>query len=128
MLGFMAVIGGLMMFMVGVGVIGVVWQNVRRRTREIGLRRAVGASSGRIYGQFLGELVVMTTAAIALGCAPIVQFDLLDLILWGRVPLTVTACGIALAATMLYVLVLLCGLYPSWLASRVRPAEALHYE
>ena len=128
MLGFMAVIGGLMMFMVALGLIGVVWQNVRRRTREIGLRRAVGASRGRIYGQFLGELVVMTTAAIALGCAPIVQFDLLDLILWGRVPLTVTACGIALAAMTLYLLVLLCGLYPSWLASRVQPAEALHYE
>ncbi len=127
-LGFIALISGLMMLMVALGLTGMMWQNVRRRTREIGIRRAVGAPGGRIYGQFLGELAVLVTAAIALGCVPMVQFGLLDMVLGSRVPAYVAACGIGATALALYLLVLLCGLYPSWLASRVRPAEALHHE
>ena len=117
-----------MTLMVALGLIGIMWQNVRRRTREIGIRRAVGAPAGRIYVQFLGELAVLLTVAIVLGCVPIVQFRLLDLVLWSRVPAYVVACGLGATALVLYLLVLLCGLYPSWLASRVRPAAALHYE
>ena len=128
LLGFIAVISGLMMLMVALGLTGMMWQNVRRRTREIGIRRAVGAPGGRIYGQFLGELAVLVTVAIVLGCVPILQFGLLDMVLGSRVPAYVAACGIGATALALYLLVLLCGLYPSWLASRVRPAEALHHE
>ncbi len=128
LLGFIAVISGLMMLMVALGLTGMMWQHVRRRTREIGIRRAVGAPGGRIYGQFLGELAVLVTVAIALGCVPMVQFGLLDMVLGSRVPAYVAACGIGATALALYLLVLLCGLYPSWLASRVRPAEALHHD
>ena len=123
-----AVISGLMMLMVALGLTGMMWQNVRRRTREIGIRRAVGAPGGRIYGQFLGELVVLVTAAIALGCLPLFQFGLLDLVLWSRVPAWVAACGVGATAVVLVFVVMLCGLYPSWLAARVRPAEALHHD
>ena len=123
-----AVISGLMMLMVALGLTGMMWQNVRRRTREIGIRRAVGAPGGRIYGQFLGELAVLVTAAIALGCLPVLQFGLLDMVLWSRVPAWVAACGVGATALVLFLVVLLCGLYPSWLAARVRPAEALHHD
>ena len=85
-LAFIAAISGLMMLMVALGLIGIMWQNVRRRTREIGIRRAVGAPAGRIYGQFLGELAVLVTAAIALGCIPLLQLGLLDMVLGSRVP------------------------------------------
>ncbi len=128
LLGFIAVISGLMMLMVALGLTGMMWQHVRRRTREIGIRRAVGAPGGRIYGQFLGELAVLVTVAIVLGCVPIVQFGLLDMVLWSQLPAYVAACSLGATALALYLLVLLCGLYPSWLASRVRPAEALHHE
>ena len=124
-LGFIAVISGLMMFMVALGLTGMMWQNVRRRTREIGIRRAAGAPTGRIYGQFLGELAVIVTVAIALGCVPMVQFGLLDMVLGSRVPTYVAVCGLGATALVLYLLVLLCGLYPSWLATKVRPVEAL---
>lgn len=127
-LAFIAVISGLMMLMVALGLIGIMWQNVRRRTREIGIRRAVGAPAGRIYGQFLGELAVLVTAAIALGCVPLLQLGLLDMVLGSRVPGPVAAAGVGTTALVLYLGVLLCGLYPSWLAARVRPAEALHHE
>ena len=127
-LGFIAVISGLMMFMVALGLTGMMWQNVRRRTREIGIRRAAGAPTGRIYGQFLGELAVLVTVAIALGCVPMVQFGLLDMVLGCRVPTYVAVCGLGATAFVLYLLVLLCGLYPSWLATKVRPVEALHHD
>ena len=127
-LGFIAVISGLMMFMVALGLTGMMWQNVRRRTREIGIRRAAGAPTGRIYGQFLGELAVIVTVAIALGCVPMVQFGLLDMVLGSRVPTYVAVCGLGATALVLYLLVLLCGLYPSWLATKVRPVEALHHD
>lgn len=123
-----AVLSGLLMFAVVLGLTGIMWQNVRRRTAEVGVRRAVGAVGGNIYGLFLGELAVLATAAIALGCVPIVQFDLLGLLLESQIPAHVLASGVGATALMLYLLVLLCGLYPSWLAAKVRPAEALHYE
>ena len=128
LLGFIAVISGLMMFMVVLGLTGMMWQNVRRRTREIGIRRATGAPTGRIYGQFLGELAVLVTVAIALGCVPMVQFGLLDMVLGSQVPTYVAICGLGTTALVLYLLVLLCGLYPSWLATKVRPVEALHHD
>ena len=112
-LAFIAAISGLMMLMVALGLIGIMWQNVRRRTREIGIRRAVGAPAGRIYGQFLGELAVLVTAAIALGCIPLLQLGLLDMVLGSRVPGSVAAAGVGATALVLYLGVMLCGLYPS---------------
>lgn len=125
---FLALLSGLMMLMVALGLIGVIWQNVRRRTREIGIRRAVGAPAGRIYWQFLGEPAVLVTAAIVLGCLPLLQLGLLDMVLWSPVPAPVAAAGVGATALVLYLVVLLCGLYPGWVAARVRPAEALHHD
>lgn len=123
-----AVLCGLIMLMVVSGLIGLMWQNVRRRTREIGIRRAAGASGGWIYGQFLGELAVLVTIAVVLGCVPFVQFQLLDLLWETLVPPHVMALGLGTAVLAFYLLVLLCGLYPSWLAAKVRPVEALHHD
>ena len=128
LLTFIAVISGLMILMVALGLTGMMWQNVRRRTREIGIRRAGGAPGGRIYVQFLGEPAVLVIVAIALGCVVILQFGLLDMVLWSRVPAWVAACGVGATALVLFLVVMLCGLYPSWLAARVRPAQALHHD
>ena len=123
-----ALISGLLMLMVALGLSGILWQAVRRRTQEIGVRRAVGAAGGNVYALFLGELAVLATAAVALGGVPLLHFDLLSLVLDSWIPIHIAMGGLAAAALVLYVLVLLCGLYPSWLAARVRPAEALHHE
>ncbi len=123
-----ALLTSLLMLMVTLGLTGIMWQNVRRRTREIGVRRAVGAAAGNVYGLFLGELAVLATTAIVLGCVPILQFDLPQLLLDSWIPTHVLVAGLAAGAVVLYLLVILCGLYPSWLAARVRPAEALHHD
>jgi putative ABC transport system permease protein len=119
-------VAGFLLLMVALGLTGVLWQSVTQRTREIGLRRAKGATARRIHAQILGEIVVMTSFALALGVAVVVQFPLLDLL--GYVRPGVFATSLAISIVALYVVTVACGYYPSRMATRVQPAEALHYE
>jgi putative ABC transport system permease protein len=121
-----ALIAGFMLVMVALGMVGVLWQSVARRRREIGLRRALGATGHGVSLQVLGELLVVTTAGLLLGAALAVQFPLLGAIGW--VSNGVYAVAMALAALTIYGLTVVSALYPSWLATQVQPAEALHYE
>lgn len=120
------VVAAFLMLMVGLGLIGVLWQNVTQRTREIGLRRATGASGGAIRRQVLMELWIVTSVGVALGALVVLQLPLLELT--GPLHAGALAAGLLLAAVLIYLMAALCGLYPSWLATRVQPAEALHYE
>jgi len=122
----MSVIAGFLIFNVALGLFGILWNSISRRRGEIGLRRAVGADAGSVSRQILGESLVLATFAIILGTflalqAPI--FGLTNSV--GNIPFLF---AIACAALMIYLIVSICALYPSWLASRIQPAEALHYE
>ena len=112
--------------MVALGLTGVLWQTVTRRTREIGLRRALGASGSAVRWQVLGEVAVLATLAVVVGVAIVVQLPLLGLFALVSPAVFTLAIGAALA--VIYAITLLCGAYPSWLASAVEPAEALRYE
>jgi putative ABC transport system permease protein len=112
--------------MVALGLTGVLWQTVTRRTREIGLRRALGASAGAVRSQVLGEVALLATLAVVVGVVIVVQLPLLGLFALVSPPVFVFGIGAALA--VIYAITLLCGAYPSWLASTVEPAEALRYE
>lgn len=122
----LGLIAGFLMLMVGLGLVGVLWQSVTQRIKEIGLRRAKGATANDIYKQILGELLVLASFGLALGALLVIQFPLLDLISFVRP--AVYFIGMVLALLVIYGLTLTAGLYPSWLATRVQPAEALHYE
>ncbi len=122
----LGLIAAFLMIMVGLGLVGVLWQNVTQRTKEIGLRRAKGATAAAIHKQILGETLVLTSLGVVLGVILVVQFPLLDLI--STVSVKVYAQGVVLALLVLYGLTLAASLYPSWLATKVRPAQALHYE
>jgi putative ABC transport system permease protein len=126
-------IAGFLMLMVALGLTGVVWQTVTQRTKEIGLRRAKGATAPDIHRQILGELVMMATLALALGAVVVAHIPLLGLFhpkLPSAAPVTgdVYVQGLAVSALAIYFLTVVCGWYPARLATRVRPAEALHYE
>jgi putative ABC transport system permease protein len=121
-----ALIAGFMLIMVALGMVGVLWQSVARRRHEIGLRRALGASGQGVSLQVLGELLVVTTAGLLLATALAVQVPLLGVVGW--VGNGVYAVAMALAALTIYGLTVVSALYPSWLATQVQPAEALHYE
>ena len=122
----LGLIAAFLMLMVGLGLVGVLWQNVTQRTREIGLRRAKGAAANDIHKQILGELLVLTSLGLATGVILVVQFPLLNLI--GFISAKVYLLALVAALLIIYGLTLTAGLYPSWLATRVQPAEALHYD
>jgi putative ABC transport system permease protein len=121
-----AVIAAFLIGMVALGLSGVLWQNVTRRTREIGLRRALGATGSEVNRQILLEVALLATLALIVGVIIVAQLPLLGIFQLVS-PLSFTI-GLAGALATIYSLTLLCGLYPSWLAGRVQPAQALHYE
>ncbi|HWW72932.1 MAG TPA: ABC transporter permease [Duganella sp.] len=123
----MSVIAAFLLVMVAFGLFGVLWQNTTQRIPEIGLRRALGADAGHIYRQIIAEQMLLSTAAMAVALVLLVQLPLTgvfdDTLNW---PVFLTAT--ALSAGVIYLLSLLCSLYPGWRAARLSPTQALHYE
>ena len=70
--------------------------------------------------------MVITTCGALIGTLVVVQFPLLDFL--GFATPKVYAYAIVISLLLIYALTAVCGLYPSWLATKVHPAEALHYE
>jgi putative ABC transport system permease protein len=122
-------VAGFLLLMVALGLTGVVWQSVTQRIREFGLRRAKGATVVNIQRQVLVEMVIMTSLALLAGVILVAQLPLLPLPSeLHAIPAGVFTVSILISATAIYLLTLLCGWYPSRLATEVQPAEALHYE
>ncbi|HEX7988500.1 MAG TPA: ABC transporter permease, partial [Duganella sp.] len=123
----MSVIAAFLLVMVAFGLFGVLWQNTTQRIPEIGLRRALGADAGHIYRQIIAEQMLLSTAAMAVALVLLVQLPLTgvfeEALNW---PVFFTAA--ALSAGVIYLLSLLCSLYPGWRAARLSPTQALHYE
>lgn len=122
-----SVVAAFLLVMVAFGLFGVLWQNTARRIPEIGLRRAVGASSGNIYRQIIAEQMLLSSMAMAVALLILVQLPLTGT--FGE-SLNWTVFGVATALSMavIYLLSLLCSVYPGWRASRMSPTAALHYE
>lgn len=123
----LGVIAAFMLVMVAFGLFGALWQNTTRRIPEIGLRRAVGARAGDIYRQIVAEQLLVSSVAIALGLVLLVQLPLTGA-LGESLNWTVFGAATGLSMFVIYLLSLLCALYPGWRASRLNPTEALHYE
>lgn len=122
-----SVIAGFMLVMVAFGLFGALWQNTTARIPEIGLRRAIGASAAGIYRQIVLEQFMLSSLAIMLGLALLVQLPLTG-VFGESLNWTVFAGAALLSMLVIYLLSLLCALYPGWRASRLSPTEALHYE
>ena len=122
-----AVVALFMLLMVAFGLFGVLWQSTTARIPEMGLRRAVGASSRAIYGQIIGEQLLLSTLAMAVALLLLVQLPLThafgDSLDWA-----VFGVASALSMAVIYLLSFACSLYPAWRASRMSPTQALHDE
>lgn len=106
------------------GLWGVLWLSISKRSPEIGLRRAIGAVKANIQQQFLGEAVVLATMGVVPGVLLAIQFPLLNVL--PGVSLSVYLLSILISILLVYMLVLVCAFYPSWKASKVQPALVLH--
>ncbi|TAE25494.1 MAG: FtsX-like permease family protein [Candidatus Kapaibacterium sp.] len=118
-------IAAFLLITVGLGLVGVVWQSVTRRMRELGVRRAFGATRQDIYFFVIGELVALTTFAVVFGLFLVAQVPLIP---FYEVPTATYALSICAAVIGMYILTTLCALYPSRLAGTVQPSDALRYE
>jgi putative ABC transport system permease protein len=125
-LAIMGMVAGFLLLMVALGLSGVMWQNVTQRIRELGLRRAKGADRARIKRQIFMEIALMTCIAMVIGAILLAQVPMLGWL--GPVPPRIYGLSLALAGAMLFLLTSFCGWYPSLLATRIPPAEALRYE
>jgi putative ABC transport system permease protein len=123
----LGVIGAFMLVMVAFGLFGALWQNTAQRIPEIGLRRAVGARATDIYSQIVAEQLLLSSVAIVLGLVLLVQLPLTG-VLGESLDWSVFLPAAGLSMSVIYLLSLLCSLYPGWRASRLSPTEALHYE
>jgi putative ABC transport system permease protein len=112
--------------MVLLGLIGIVWQDVVRRTQEIGLRRAAGASAGAVRGQILFEVLVIGGAGIVIGSLVAIQIPLLTIV--KQIDWAAALPALGLSAVLILLLASAAALYPARLASRREPADALRYE
>jgi putative ABC transport system permease protein len=121
-----ATVSAFFLALVVMGLIGVLWQDVVRRTQEIGLRRAHGATASAVRRQIQLEIIIVGAVGVLIGAVIAIQFPLLELVT--RIDWASAIPGIALAAALILLLVVLGALYPSWLAARREPADALRYE
>ncbi len=116
---------GFLILNIALGLFGVLWYNINKRKGEIGLRRSMGATQGEISRQFIGELLVITLAALFIGGLFAIQIPLLDVVPW---PDSDFYFGLLFTLGLILLLVSLCAFFPSRQAARIHPAEALHEE
>jgi ABC-type antimicrobial peptide transport system permease subunit len=111
----------------GVGIMTIMLVRVTERTKEIGLRMAVGARARDILRQFLAESVVLCLLGGAVGIlfGRGSSFLITSLLHWPtRVSVPAILASVIVSATVGIVF----GYYPAWKASRLDPIEALRYE
>jgi putative ABC transport system permease protein len=111
----------------GIGVMNIMLVSVLERTREIGIRKALGARERDIWGQFLIEAIFLTFAGGIIGVAAgwTVSYIVSSM---GLMTTLVTADIVILAVSVSVGIGLFFGFYPAWNASRLNPIEALRAE
>jgi len=121
-------IAGISLVVGGIGIMNIMLVSVTERTREIGVRMAVGARRWDILKQFLIEASIISVSGGALGVLlGLVFTDLLEQ--WTRVLKTHTAAAVIWYALIMATTVgIVSGIYPALRASRLDPVEALRYE
>ena len=120
-------IAGISLLVGGIGVMNIMLVSVTERTREIGLKKALGARKKRILGQFLTEAAVLTSiggilgVAVGIGLAYVIHFV-------ASVPVAISVPAIAVSVVFSTIVGIVFGLLPSVQAANLDPIEALRYE
>jgi putative ABC transport system permease protein len=121
----LAAVAGISLLVGGIGVMNIMLVSVTERTREIGIRKAIGAQARAIVGQFLAEAVIVSLVGGLIGVA--IGFLAARFTIIGIHPVIAPwsvwlAIGVSLFTGLFF------GLYPAHRAASLRPIEALRYE
>jgi len=120
-------IAGISLLVGGIGIMNIMLASVTERTREIGIRRAIGAKRRQIVGQFLIETIVLSTVGGTIG----IGFGLVIPSLITRfagMPTVITGYSLALSVGISMAVGIIFGIYPAIRAANLDPIEALRHE
>ncbi len=113
----------------GIGIMNIMMVTVTERTREIGIRKAIGASRGNILTQFLMEAVVLCMMGCGLGI--FLSWAILQIVSTvvasTGIVFTLDGTVVGLAVLFCFVIGVIFGLYPANKAAKMKPIDALHY-
>jgi putative ABC transport system permease protein len=120
-------IAGISLLVGGIGIMNVMLATVTERTREIGIRRALGAKRRHIVTQFLVETIVLSAGGGILGIA--LGLSIPQAVEhFAKMPTIVTPAAPLLAFAISAGIGVIFGLYPAWRAAHMDPVEALRHE
>ncbi|MHB8071949.1 MAG: ABC transporter permease [Candidatus Cryosericum sp.] len=122
----LAAIGGLSLLVGGIGIMNIMLVSVTERTREIGIRKALGAKEWDILGQFLIESSLLSISGGAIGILVSVLGS--EFVVSRFTTTAITGSSILLAVGFSIAVGIFFGVYPARKAARLRPVEALRYE
>ena len=124
---FLAAIGGISLLVGGIGIMNIMLVSVAERTKEIGIRKALGASPRVIKGQFLTEAITLTSFGGVVGILLGIFISKIVCNIAGWVfSVSVNACILSVAFSM--AIGIFFGLYPAAKAAKLDPIESLNYE
>ncbi len=123
----MVAIAAISLLVGGIGIMNIVLATVMERTREIGIRRAIGARRREIMRQFLTESVLISAGGglLGVGCGFLLAWLISQTAEWRTI---VTPASVVIAFGVSVAVGVLFGIYPAFKASHVNPIEALRYE
>jgi putative ABC transport system permease protein len=123
----MVAIASISLLVGGIGIMNIMLASVLERTREVGVRRAVGATQAEIVRQFLIEAIIISGAGGLIGVVVGVALSRTVAYLAGWTTV-ITPASVILAFTVSMAVGLVFGVYPARKAARLDPVKALHYE